>query len=61
MEKDKQELLEWLDVQAQEQYGEFGFATCSEEEQVGIVYDLIMSIKSLWLKWPHKPSTTRIL
>lgn len=50
MSKDKQELLEWLDVQAQEQYGEFGFATCSEDEQVGIVYDLIMSIKSLWLK-----------
>jgi hypothetical protein len=25
------------------------------------VYNLIMSMKSLWLKWPHKPSTIRIL
>jgi hypothetical protein len=50
MEKDKQELLEWLDLQAQEQYGEFGFATCNEDEQVEIVYNLIMSMKSLWLK-----------
>ena len=44
MANDKEQLLEWLDEQAQEQYGEFGFATCSEDEQVDIVYSLVMSI-----------------
>lgn len=44
MANDKQQLLQWLDEQAQEQYGEFGFATCSQDEQVEIVYSLVMSI-----------------
>lgn len=44
MANDKEELLQWLDEQAQEQYGEFGFATCGEDEQVEIVYSLVMSI-----------------
>ena len=44
MANDKEQLLQWLDEQAQEQYGEFGFATCSEDEQVDIIYSLVMSI-----------------
>lgn len=44
MEKDKQELLEWLNLQAEEQFGEFGFSSCQEVEQVEIVYALIMRI-----------------
>ena len=38
------ELLALADEQAQEQYGEFGFASCSEQEQVDIVYSLVMMI-----------------
>lgn len=44
MANDKEQLLQWLDEQAQEQYGEFGFATCNEDEQVDIIYSLVMSI-----------------
>jgi len=44
MAKDKEQLKQWLDDQAQEQYGEFGFATCNEDEQVEIVYGLVMTI-----------------
>ena len=44
MANDKEQLLQWLDEQAQDQYGEFGFTTCSEDEQVEIVYSLVMSI-----------------
>jgi len=44
MASDKEQLQQWLDEQAQEQYGEFGFASCSEQEQVDIVYSLVMMI-----------------
>lgn len=44
MADDKEQLQQWLDEQAQEQYGEFGFATCSKDEQVEIVYGLVMTI-----------------
>jgi hypothetical protein len=46
MANDKEELLQWLNEQAQDQYGEFGFGTCSEEDQVDIVYSLVMGIMS---------------
>lgn len=36
--------MDWLDHQAQEQYGEFGFHSCSIEEQEELVYLLTESI-----------------
>ena len=44
MEEQKKQIKEWLDTAAQENYGEFGFSTCSEEQQVEIVYQLVNSI-----------------
>ena len=32
-------MQELLDKIAQEQYGEFGFATCTDEQQIEILYN----------------------
>lgn len=44
MAGEQEELLLWLNKEAQERFGEFGFTTCNEEEQVEIVYSLVMGI-----------------
>jgi len=44
MDQEKLELLGWLDKQAQDQYGEFGYSTCDTETQITILYDLVTDI-----------------
>lgn len=39
--KNRDQLLNWLDHKANEEYGEFGFTTCTEDQQVDIIYDLL--------------------
>lgn len=55
MAKEQEELLWWLNKEAEERFGEFGFTSCSEEEQVEIVYSLVMGIMTAqrWYEYPH--------
>ena len=44
MEEQKEQLQDWLDQQAMDLFGEFGFATCDEEQRIELVYHLVQGI-----------------
>lgn len=44
MEKQMAQIKEWLDTQAEEIFGEFGFTTCSEDQQIYLISHLVNGI-----------------
>lgn len=44
MEEQKEQLQDWLDKQAMDLFGEFGFATCDEEQRIELIYHLVQGI-----------------
>lgn len=44
MEEQKAQIKEWLDATAEEMFGEFGFTTCDEDQQLTLISHLVNSI-----------------
>lgn len=44
MEEQKAQIKEWLDATAEEMFGEFGFASCDEDQRLTLISHLVNSI-----------------